>query len=155
MSARCKRWSVNRRVRFRKLARSKRIREAADQGDDAPIRFGDRYTVIRRNGMQVLHLLSDYYTDAVLEAAQDEDIKPIGTRGHTTSIELFLGDLYVGEVNYPPNGNQRTVEAIECNVNNYTAGSDSGPSLTLSTQPVIPQEIADKGVAKAKRGRNV
>ena len=58
-------------------------------------------------------------------------------------------------MNYPPNGNQRTVAAIERNVNNYTAGSDSGPSLTLSTQPVIPQEIADKGVAKAKRGRNV
>ena len=155
MRARRKRWRVNHRVRFKNLALSKRIREAADQGDNAPIRFGNRYTVIMRGGRAVLHLLSDYYTDAVLEAAQDEDIEPIGTRGHTTSFELFLGDLYMGEVNYPPNGNQRTVKAIERNVNNYTAASDSGPSLTLSTQPVILQEIADKGVAKAKRGRNV
>ena len=77
MRARRKRWRVNHRVRFKNLALSKRIREAADQGDNAPIRFGNRYTVIMRGGRAVLHLLSDYYTDAVLEAAQDEDIEPI------------------------------------------------------------------------------
>ena len=75
-------------------------------------RFGAGYTVILRGGSAVLHLLSDYYTDAVLEAAIGEDLEPLGVRGHTTSIPLFLGDLYVGEVNFPPNGNQRTVKAI-------------------------------------------
>lgn len=60
MSARRNRWSVNRRIRFKNLAISKRIREAADQGDNAPIRFGDRYSVIMRGGRAVLHLLSDY-----------------------------------------------------------------------------------------------
>ncbi len=125
----------HRRVRFKNLAISKRIREAADQGDNAPIRFGDRYSVIMRGGRAVLHLLSDYYSDAVLEAAQDEDIEPLGTRGHTTSLPLFLGDLYVGEVNYPPNGNQRTVEAIQRNVNNYTAPA----APTASTPPTLSQ----------------
>lgn len=71
------------------------------------------------------------------------------------STLIYLDNLYVGSVNTSPNGNQRTVEAIQRNVNNYTAGSDSGKSLTLSTQPVIPQEIANKGVAKAKRDRNM
>ena len=68
-------------------------------------------------------------------AAQDEDIEPLGTRGHTTSIPLFLGDLYVGEVNYPPNGNQRTVKAIQRNVNNYTAPA----APTASTPPTLSQ----------------
>lgn len=155
MSAKRNRWSVRHRVRSRNLTLSKRATEAANPEDHAPVRIGARYTVVMRGGKAVLHLLSDYYTDAVLEAARGEDIEPLGTRGHTTSIPLFLGDLYVGEVNYPPNGNQKTVEAIERNVKNYTAGSDSGSSLTLSTQPVIPQEIADKGVEKARRGKYV
>ena len=117
----------HRRVRFKNLAISKRIREAADQGDNAPIRFGDRYSVIMRGGRAVLHLLSDYYSDAVLEAAQDEDIEPLGTRGHTTSFPLFLGDLYVGEVNYPPKRKSadRGGDSAQCQQLHRSSGPDS------------------------------
>ena len=88
-----------------------------------------------------------------MEAAQDEDIAALGIRGYGVSTKLFLRDVYVGEVNASPNGNQQTVEVIQRNIKNYNPRLGTLRSLTLSTQPIIPQEIADKGVEKAKRGR--
>ena len=38
--------------------------------------FGSSYTRVNRNGAQVLYLLSEYYTESVLEAAKEDEPPP-------------------------------------------------------------------------------
>lgn len=162
MSARGKGWGVDRRVRFKTLDRGGRVSKAVKQRRHEPANFGDRYAAIRRYGQEVLHMLANYYSDDVLKAAQDEDIEPFGTLGYIASTKLFRGNLYLGAVSSGPNGNQRTVEMIKRNakiyagrrnVNNFNPRRNTVRSLTLTTQPVISQEIADKGVEKARQAK--
>ena len=152
-------WTVE-RVAFEKLDKDGEIRNWAamisdydpDDENYVPSRFDPWYTVIKRNQQEVLHISTEYYTDSVFEAIKKDDIHPIPGEEWRAYTTQFLGDLYFCSIYGLPKSNFNTWNAINRNIEKVQSDRHpGGPSLTLSSQPVIPPEISDKGIRKARQ----
>lgn len=121
-----------------------------DQGHS----FGSSYTIVERNGEEVLHLLSEYYTDSVLEAAKEDDLHPLPSEGLSVSTIIYFGDQYAAKVPWVPNNTFNTLEAINRNFDVQENTYKNVTSLTNSSQPRISWPIYEKGVREARKNPN-
>lgn len=114
--------------------------------------YGEWYTKVQRNGKAVLYVMTDYYIDAVLEAARAEEIEP-PPDGLIPQVAIIVmnGNLHIGLVPMRMNASNVTAKIIINHVKSRTEPAADEPSLTLSTMPVIEPEIANEGVDNAKR----
>ena len=119
--------------------------------------YGEYYTEVQRDGNAVLHVLTDYYTDAVLQAAEAEDIQPTSAGNRPYEMVGILSDkLHVAYLPYNFPGSNVATLIIRHTFKRIAAGDDHKPSLTRSAlPPVIKPKIANKGVENAKRDGHI
>jgi len=152
-------WTVE-RIAFEKLDEDGEIRRWAamisdydpDDENYVPSRFDPWYTVIKRDQQEVLRISTEYYTDSIFEAVKKDEIHPIVGGEWRVYTTKFLGDLYFCSIYGMAESNFNTWNVINRNVEKVQSHKyPGGPSLTLSSQPVIAPETADKGVRKARQ----
>ena len=134
----------------------KRIEDLVDEEEmermiDDDLSFGSSYTRVSRNGAQVLHLLSECYTESVLEAAKADDIHPPPSKGVSVSTSICLGDQYVALVHGWGSVTPKTLEVIRSNFERKKDTDQSTPSLTRSFEPRIEWRTFIRGFNRARQ----
>ncbi len=140
-------WTVEERI-IEDLVDEEDMERMTDDG----LSFGNSYTRVNRNGAQVLHLLSEYYTESVLEAAKEDDLHPPSSRGLSVSTNICWGDQYAALVHGWESVTPNTLEVIRRNIERQEDADQSTPSLTSSSEPRIDLSTYLKGVLRARKG---
>ena len=139
-------WTVEER-RIEDLVDEEDMERMIDDGDS----FGSSYTRVNRNGAQVLHMLSEYYTESVLEAAKEDALHPPSNRGVSVSTVVYVGNQYAALVHGGGNVTPNTLEAIKRNFGRQKEPYQFTPSLTNSSQPRIVYPTYVKGASRARQ----
>ena len=100
--------------------------------------FGCWYTSAKRNEEEVLHLLSEYYTDSVLEAAKKDDLHPLPSEGYGVSTIIYSDDQYVAQVHGGMDRPSNTLKVIRSNIEEQEKPYQFRSSLLNSSEPVGP-----------------
>lgn len=117
--------------------------------------YGKYYTEIQRDGKAVLHVMTDYYIDAIFHCARAEKLEPPPRDDVYKSLIISIGNLHIAMIHLSLHGSTVIADIIRNHIKSLAKPDDDQPSLTLSTQPVIEPEIANKGVENAKRNGEI
>ena len=125
--------------------------EILDRMDGEGLSFGRSYTMVNRNGEQVLYLLSEYYDNSVLEAAKEDDFRPPSRERLRLRTYISMGDQHVAMVEGASSSIPKTIEAINNNIDRQKDPDQSTSSPTSSSEPRIEFPTYLKGVLRARR----